>query len=56
MGKKKKVMLTIDEELYHEFKVYALMKFGDVRTFVSRALEEAIKQWLEREKGKSRQL
>ena len=50
MGKKKKVMLTVDEDLYREFKIYALKKFGDVRTFVSKALEEAMRLWLEREK------
>jgi len=55
MGKKKKVMLTVDEDLYREFKVYALKKFSDVRTFVSKALEEAMRLWLEREKERERQ-
>ena len=50
MGKRKKVMLTVDEDLYREFKVYVLMKFSDVRTFISKALEEAMRLWLEREK------
>jgi len=43
-------MLTVDEELYREFKLYALRKFSDVRNFVSKALEEAMRVWLEREK------
>jgi len=55
MGKKKKVMLTVDEDLYREFKIYAIRKFSDVRTFVSKALEEAMKLWLEKEKKRERQ-
>jgi len=50
MGNKRKVMLTVDEELYREFKLYALRKFSDVRNFVSKALEEAMRLWLEGEK------
>lgn len=53
---KKKVMLTIDEELYSEFKVYALKKFRDTRNFVSKALEEAMRRWLEEERRLEQQL
>jgi len=55
MSKKRKVMLTIDEELYGEFKVYALKKFRNVRNFVSKALEEALRLWLEKEKKSEQQ-
>ena len=55
MGKRRKVMLLIDSDLYREFQVYALKKFYGRRDYVSAAFEEAVRLWLEQEKRAEQQ-
>ena len=47
---KKRKLVFIEENLWHEFAVYAVKKFGS-KGFITKAIEEAIKLWVEREKS-----
>ena len=51
MGRK---MVEVPEDLWREFTVYAVRKFG-YRGAIKKAIKEAIKLWLEREKRANRQ-
>ncbi len=42
--------VEVPDELWREFEVYAVRKFGYYGA-IKKALEEAIKLWLERAKG-----
>lgn len=43
---RKKICGEIDEELYHQFKALASMKFKFAKRFSADALEEAIESWV----------
>ena len=45
---KKRVNITVDEELYIEFATLALRKFKGQRGYIAKAIEEAIQMWVER--------
>ena len=44
------VTVLIDEELYMEFSIIALKKFKIRRGFFSKAIEEAMRLWIEENK------
>ena len=47
----KRIGGRVDKELWIEFKIAAIKKFEGRQGAISRALEEAIRLWLERNKN-----
>lgn len=48
MAKIKKISLNIDSDMDYEFKKIASKRFGFERGWYSKAINEALKEWIER--------
>jgi len=46
-----RIYVTIREDLQKRFKYIVIAKYGKLRGYLTKSVEEAIKQWIEREEA-----